>query len=336
MSERSPTVAVTGASGFIGSSVLVRLEEDRRFEKVLAIDVRRPPATLEKAQFYKVDLTLPTADADLGAILAREQVDVVVHAAFLSSPTHAAAWAHELEDIGTMHVLNACAEARRHVRKLVVSSTTLVYGASAANPNFIREDAPLKTTGAPFIDDKVAAERQVARFAHEHPETTVTVLRAAPTIGPTVHNFVTRFFARPVAPRLMGYDPLLQLVHEDDVIAAFKLAIDGDHRGAFNVAADGVLPYSTVLAMMGKLPVPVPHFVASSLSRALWAMQLGGAPPAFVRFLRFLCVADTARARRQLGFTPRHDIRGAILDFLGVLDDDVDQARGSAYEPGRL
>jgi UDP-glucose 4-epimerase len=174
----------------------------------------------------------------------------------------------------------------------------------------------------------------VARFAHEHPETVVTVLRTAPTVGPTVQNFVTRFFARPVAPRLMGYDPLLQLVHEDDVVAAFKLAIDEDHRGAFNIAADGVLPYSTVLAMMGKLPVPVPHFLLSSAARALWAMQLGDAPPAFVRFLRFLCVADTARARKLMGFTPRHDVRGAILDFLGVMDDEEPE-REARFAPGR-
>jgi UDP-glucose 4-epimerase len=326
-------VAVTGADGFFGSAVLSRLEEDRRVHKVLAIDVRKPALPLDKVEFYKVDLTMPTADADLAAIFAREEVDTVVHTAFLSSPTHAVAWAHELEDIGTMHVLNACAEARAGVRKVVVLSTTMVYGADAGNPNFIREDAELAAGGSSFIEDKVGAERQVARFAKEHPETVVTVLRAAPTIGPTVHNFVTQFFSRPVAPRLMGYDPLLQLVHEEDVITAFKLAIDDDFPGAYNIVADGVLPYSTVLAMMGKLPLPVPAFIASSVARALWAMQIGAAPPAFVSFLRFLCVADGAKAREVMGFTPRHDIRGAILDFLGVMDDELDKQSAGREPP---
>src|SRR5262249_17046786 len=151
--------------------------------------------------------------ADLADLLGREGVDTFVHAAFLSTPTHAAAWAHELEDIGTMHVLNACAETR--VRKFLLSSTTLVYGADPRNPNFIDEDAELRgKPSAPYIDDKVRAEKQVRRFAEENPDTVVTVLRAAPTLGPTVHNFVTRFFGRPVAPVLMGFDPLLQFVHE--------------------------------------------------------------------------------------------------------------------------
>src|SRR6266568_1340244 len=102
-------VAVTGASSFIGSEVIKRLEEDRRYARIFAIDIRKPSLPLDKTQFFKVDLTLPTADADLAALLAHERADTFVHAAFLSSPTHASAWAHELEDVGTMHVLNACA-----------------------------------------------------------------------------------------------------------------------------------------------------------------------------------------------------------------------------------
>src|SRR5262249_12174734 len=180
------------------------------------------------------------------------------------------------------------------------ASTTMVYGAHARNPNFLTEEHELKSRPAsPYIDDKVGAERQVARFAVENPETQVTVLRAAPTIGPTIQNYVTRFFARPVAPRLMGYDPLLQFVHEGDLADAFKLAVDSDAGGAYSIVADGVLPYSTVLAMMGKLPLPVPHFVAYPLARALWATQIADAPPAFLDFLRFLCVADGGRARRR-------------------------------------
>jgi len=153
----------------------------------------------------------------------------------------------------------------------------------------------------------------------------VTVLRAAPTLGPTITNFVARFFGRPVAPVLMGFDPLLQFVHEDDLASACKLAVDEDFPGVFNITGEGVLPYSTVLAMMGKLPLPIPHFVARSLMRALWATQVFDAPPAFLDFLRFLCVADGDKARRLMGYLPRHDIRATIQDFLGVRGDEIDR-----------
>src|SRR5438876_11999932 len=95
-------VAVTGAYSYMGAELIKRLERDRRYYKVLAIDIRKPTFPMSKTQFHKIDLTLPTADADLAAIWKREGVDTVVHAAFLSTPTHANAWAHELESIGTM------------------------------------------------------------------------------------------------------------------------------------------------------------------------------------------------------------------------------------------
>ncbi len=320
-------VAITGAYSFIGAELIKRLERDRRFYKVLAVDVRKPTFPMNKTQFHKVDLTLPTADAELAAIWRREGVDTVVHAAYLSSPTHATSWAHELESIGTMHVLNACAECQ--VRKLVVWSQTVVYGAHPLNPNFLVEEHELRgdKSKSRFVRDKVEAERQVRRFRHENPDSIVTVLRTAATLGPTIRNFATRFFSRAMAPTLMGYDPLMQFVHERDVVDAFVLAVTGDHPGDFNIVGDGVLPYSTILAMMGKLPLPMPHFLAFPLSQALWATQVFDSPPNFLDFLRFLCVADGDKARRVMGFQPRYDVKAIIEDFLG-LPAKVESASG--------
>lgn len=328
-------VAVTGAYSYIGAELIKRLERDRRYYKVLAIDIRKPTFPMSKTQFHKIDLTLPTADADLAAVWKREGVDTVVHAAFLSQPTHANAWAHELESIGTMHVLNACAEC--HIRKLVVWSQTVVYGAHPLNPNFLTEEHELRggLSRSRFVKDKVEVEKQVRRFRAENSDTIVTTLRTAATLGPTIRNFATRFFTRPIAPTLMGYDPLLQFVHERDVTDAFTRAVDLDVPGEFNIVGAGVLPLSTILAMMGKLPLPLPHFLAFPLSKALWATQVFDSPPNFLDFLRFLCVADGAKAKRVMGFEPKFDIRATVADFLGVgalasIDADVN---GGARQP---
>src|SRR5205085_6239472 len=98
-----------------------------------------------------------------------------VYLSVLSRPTHAAEWAHELEDVGTMHVLNACAGVAP--RRLVMISTTLVYGAHPKNPNFLTEESELRGhRDSRFVNDKVRAEKQVQRFAREHPEVEVCVL----------------------------------------------------------------------------------------------------------------------------------------------------------------
>jgi UDP-glucose 4-epimerase len=338
MSPAAPTtgrvVAVTGACTYLGGELLRRLEEDPRYDKVLALDIR-PPALAPggKVEFIKIDLTQPTVDADLATILSRNKVDTFVHGAFLSHPTHAAEWAHELEDVGTMHVLNACAGVAP--RRFVMISTTLVYGAHPKNPNFLTEESELRGhRDSRFVNDKVRAEKQVQRFAREHPEVEVCILRFAPILGPTISNMYTRFFSRPIAPVMMGHDPLMQFVHEQDAAFALARAVEARATGAFNIIGKGVLPYTTVLALLGRVPVPMPQIIARQLTKILWTTQLVGSPPSFLDFLLNLCVADGAKARRDtsLSFSPRLSIKRTILDFLGIAPEDgaTDVARAQA------
>src|SRR5262249_39812961 len=160
-------------------------------------------------------------------------------------------------------------------RRVVMISSTLVYGAHRENPNFLDETAELRGhRDSRFINDKVKAEKQAARFARENPATQLAVLRFAPMLGPTVSNMFTRFYSRAVARVMMGHDPLVQFVHEADAAWALKLAVDGDATGPMNIVGKGVLPYRTVLAMMGRVPAPMPYLVARQLTKALWATQV--------------------------------------------------------------
>ncbi len=333
MSSTRPgrVVAVTGVVTYLGLELLRRLEEDPRYSRVLALDIRPPSVAGKKIEFIKLDLTQPTVDGELATILERNKVDTFVHGAFLSHPTHAAEWAHEFEDVGTMHVLNACAGV--DLQRFVMISTTLVYGAHPKNPNFLTEEADLRGhRDSRFVNDKVRAERQVQRFASEHPDVEVCILRFAPILGPSVSNMYTRFFRRPVAPVMMGHDPLMQFVHEQDAAYALQKAVDSHAVGAFNIVGKGVLPYTTVLALLGRVPVPMPQLVARQVSKILWATQLVGSPPSFLDFLLYLCVADGSKAKREIGFSPRLSVKRTILDFLGVAPEDgaTDVSRAQA------
>lgn len=307
-------VAVTGAASFLGANLVGLLEEDERIPRIVAIDVKAPTTSGPKTRAYEVDFTQPSAEARLAEILAAERVDALAHLAFLSSPTHAAAWAHELESVGTMHTLVAARQAQ--VQKVVLWSQTLLYGAHPGNPNFLSEAHPLRaSTKEGFFTDKMAAEAEAERFAQRAPGAIVTVLRMAPILGPTVHNYLTRYLARRVVPTMMGFDPLLQFLHEVDAICALKLALDRDVPGTFNIVGEGVLPLSTVIKLAGRVAFPVPHPVAEPLVAALWLAQLVEAPPSFLRYLRFLCVADGEPARETMGFRPTYTTREALLDY---------------------
>jgi UDP-glucose 4-epimerase len=312
--SRSRVVAVTGAAGFLGSNLVGSLEEDESVSRIVAIDAGPVPTAGKKTRAYEVDLTQPTADERVAEIFAAERVDVVAHLAFLPAPTHATAWAHELESVGTMHVTVAARVAQ--VRKLVVWSQTWLYGAHPSNPNFLTEKHPLRAPrGEPFFADKVEAEEQATKFARRSPGAVVTVLRTAPILGPTVTNTFTRYLARRIVPTMMGFDPLVQFLHEVDAIAALHLAVVRDAPGVFNVVGDGVLPLSTAVKLAGRIALPVPHPLAGTVAALGWVAQLVEAPPTFLKYLRFLCVADGAKAREELGFRPAYTSREALLDF---------------------
>ena len=309
----SNRVAITGAGGFFGGALLPRLLGGR-YEAVLALDVQEPVFRDQRVTFRRIDLTHPTADKSLLELFRTFDIDTVVHTAFLSQPTHQSSWAHELEAIGTLHVLDACAE--HGIRKVVLLSSTIVYGPHPENPNFLSEDHPLRgLPGSRYVEDRVEAERQLRRFKRENPQTVCTSLRLAPVVGPTVRNWVTRYLSFPMPLRLLGYDPLIQVLHETDAIDALALMVDRDCDGAWNIVADGVLPLSRALDLCGRVSLPVPGWVARTYLEALWLGQLVALPPTFLRFLRYLCIADGRRAREVLGFRARYTTAEALAAF---------------------
>src|SRR5262249_36197909 len=144
---------------------------------------------------------------------------------------------------------------------------------------------------------------------------TVTILRTAPLVGPTVQSYLSRYLARRLVPTIMGFDPLWQFLHEADAIAAFKLAIFRDVPGTFNIVGDGVLPLSAVIEPGGRGALPLPLLLATPLVGALWVAQLIEAPPAFLDYLQYICVADGEKAATQMGFRAAYTTREALIDY---------------------
>lgn len=322
------TIALTGVNTSLGRSLVAALERQRRWRRIVVVDVANAPTAGPRTVFHEVDLTQPAIDARLAEVFAAERVDTVVHAAFLSAPTHASAWAHELEAVGTMHVLGACEAAR--VRKLVLSSQTILYGAHADTPLYLTEDHPLRGDARwPFIATKLDAERQVADFAARVPRAIVTVLRTAPTVGPTSRNVVTRLLRRRLVPTVLGYDPLVQFIHERDVATAFGIAAAEDHPGVFNIVAPGVLTLTTALRLAGRLEVPVPHTIARASLEALFATRVVQQCPVLLDYLRFPCVASGEKAERLMGFRAVHTTREALARYVTTLRDEADLPQGA-------
>ncbi len=329
--KKGRVVAITGACSFLGRNLVGVLEERDDVERIVLLDVASPPTTGAKSRSYRVDLTQPTVSARITEILRAENATEFAHLAFLASPTTAEPWAHELESVGTMHVLNACRESP--IERFVVASQTLLYGAHASNPGFLTEQAPLRglrggrgtffgRAECSFLADKIDAEREVQRFREECPKTSVAVLRYAPVLGPSVRTWATRWLSRRIVPTLMGFDPLVQFIHEMDAVSALVLALDPSRwkaQGVFNIVGQGVLPISMVVKLAGRAGLPIPGPLLRRSAELLWMAGMNEAPAAFVEFLHHVCVADGARAQRELGFVPAFSTKEAVLDFGGAL-----------------
>ena len=181
------SIAITGLRSFVGKRMLRRVREAEPEVQLHGIDLQRPYGLDPAVRFHALDLAEPTADGRLAELLQKEGVEAVLHAAFRSQPRADLEADHEFETIGSLHLLHACAAAR--VRRLVVASSTMVYGARPDNPNFLSEDHPLRGHPAAHnVRNRVEVEELVATWRARHRDVEVTVLRPCWLMGPSYQD----------------------------------------------------------------------------------------------------------------------------------------------------
>ena len=296
-------IAITGLGTFLGRRLVERFLDTQGGAEpieIVGIDVRPPLGQGGRMDVHEVDLAQPTCDAKLADILTKERVDTVVHLAFRRFPSSDIEYDHDLETLGSLAVMGACAAA--NVKRLVVESSTMVYGAHRDNPNFLSERHPLRGhPDAHNVQNRIEVEEALCGWAERYPGIETTVLRHCWVMGPTYFDRTVEFFEHDPVPTVLGYDPLLQFIHERDLVDVFERAALESHPGTFNVVGKGVLPLSTLIRSSGKRAQPVPR---SLLYRTAWlASQRGtGDPPAgFFDYLRYLWVADGEQGWKEFG-----------------------------------
>jgi len=310
-------VLVTGVSRFLGGHLAARLAADPSIERVLGVDTAPPGPDLRSrmggVEFVRADIRNPL----IAKVIARADVDTVVHAAL--SPDPSGTWGsatREMSVLGTMQLLAACQKAPS-VRRVVLESTTAVYGASPLDPALFDETMTpndLPTSG--YARDATEIEGYLRGFARRRPDVATTVLRFASLVGPRIDTVVTRYFALPVVPTVLGYDARLQLLHEEDALAVLERALAHDLPEVVNVAADGILLLSQAIRRAGRVPLPVPPPAVGVVGRALAVARIASFSPEQLRLLDFGRVVDTTRLHTEFGFTPRWTTTQAFDDFV--------------------
>ena len=300
-------VAITGLDTFIGRRLVERLSANPIGIRVVGLDLLDPTRFSQTFRFHPVDLSEPTAGSKVAEILRKEEVDTVLHLAFRdpAGPGRDRDSDHELETIGSLQVMNACADAE--VRRLVVPSTTMCYGARLENPSLMDEDRSLiERPLGDRIANRIGMDQSLRQWARSHPGTDVTLLRHCWVMGPNIRDAMVQYFDRRVVPTVWGFDPLLQFVHEEDLLSVLETCVLEPHPGVFNVVGEGVLPLSGYLALAGKTNLPVPASLFSSplgplLLGADSVLPRGDVGREFYEYLKHDWVASGARAAHEFG-----------------------------------
>ena len=304
-------VAVTGASGYLGQLILPLLDQQAGVDSILGIDIVPSRFASRKYTFRHADMRF----ADFEALL--KGVDVLYHLAFVVEPPRrmTVETIDEINIAGTKRVIEGAISAG--TSKIVVASSIAAYGAHEDNPEMLTEASPLRPNKDWYYS---RAKGEIETFLDDlqarNPHSIIIRFRPSTFLGPSLRNPVGDHYASRV---LVGLKKSYRVDHcwDEDVARAFVLALDHHRSAVYNLAGEKPLTLDEAGRLLGKKVIYLNRRLVS------FFVRVGAALGLFPQGMRdWVDVATkgsilvSARAaREQLGWRPRFDSAGALLEF---------------------
>jgi UDP-glucose 4-epimerase len=327
----SKVVLITGVADNWGWRLAKRLANESGIA-LLGLDSDLPEKEIQNLDFIRTDVRNPA----LGELFRSEQVHTVCHLKFIHRVRPSTA-VSELNVVGTQKVLGACVEAG--VRQVVLKSSLGVYGAHPNNSGLLTESHSLRGSRRyGYTRHLLDIEAICEAFRRQTTDLALTIMRCASIVGPTADTPMTRFLRNPWSPTLLGFDPMLQILHEDDVVEVLAHAVLSGRPGIFNIAADGPMPLSQILALAGTIQLPIFHPLAywgiRQLNRSKWEMDRY--VPIELDYLRYSWVGDVTRMYDELEFAPSFTAKETLREFAERRHPSQGVAHASALEMDQI
>ncbi len=295
------TVLVTGAAGSLAKRVIARLHGNYN---VIAVDFRRKVETDAGVLSYKVDMH----KRGFEDIFRAHKIDAVLHIGRIFAHESDRMRRYNANVLGTKKLLELC--RKYEVQQVIIHSTYFVYGASAYNPALLDEDAPLKASEVTQdLVDSVEVESLAQIYLWKYPQLNITILRPCNVVGPGVKNTMAVLLSRPLAPVLMGFSPLMQFLHVDDMADAMVVAFEKNQPGIYNIAPDDWVGYQEAVEQCGckRLPVlSIPPMFPRMVSNLLnWNAFF---PPYLINYFKYPVILDGSHFTETFGWQPRRNL----------------------------
>lgn len=323
MARKKTLAVVTGVGGRLGQ-LLVRRLHRQDGTTVIGIDRRAFPRRPADIEHLRIDIRRKACED----LFRTHRVDVIYHLGLMHDPRQGAGEHHTWNILGTQQILEFA--QKYGVPKVVLLSTGDVYGPASDNPAFITEDAPL--LGAQrfaALRDLIAVDMFAQSWFWKYPEIETVVLRPAHILG-GVRNAMSGYLRLPRIPVLMGFDPMMQVLHEEDAVSAILAAARPGIRGVFNVVGPEALPLRKLVGATGKPMVELPHFVLPGVVNRMFQFRFADFPAAELDYIRYPATLDGSRLRDIVRWEHRYGVLDAVRAALrqDVFDGSVPVRQG--------
>jgi UDP-glucose 4-epimerase len=297
---------VNGANTVLGQALLHHLRAQEGVERLFGIEPKPSSDWLDGAEL----LPFPEDHRGLVALLAEYSVDTVIHCGLAPDRGGSQARVSEARVIDTMRLGAAIADVDAPVRAWVIASSSSIYPVNSQAPLLQRESSQLAAVDGTLATSICEAEEYARDVAGRRPHLDVAVLRLQHLVGTGVQSPLSAWLRQPVLPKVIGYDPAIQMLALEDAVRALAFAAELELAGIYNVASAGTIRASEVAGRLGRRSLPVlPLEAASVLGTLASRFGLPYVPHVPEGLLDVLCFGHALEISKlaAAGFEPRFD-----------------------------
>jgi UDP-glucose 4-epimerase len=301
---------ITGISSNLGRLVATLALQQRH--SVIGVDRRPWPDAPRAVEMHRVDLQKRAAED----VFRTRRPDAVVHLATVTHTSEVDVEDRHRINLGGTRAVFEYSE-RYGIAACVFVGRHTFYGAAPDTPLYHTEtDPPLAVATFPDLADLVAADLFAASALWKAPQMHSVILRICYTIGPSKKGTLANYLRGLRVPMALGFDPLYQLMHEEDaaraIVSAAAAASERHLKGVFNVAGPQPLPLSSVIRVAGRKALRLPE---AMLPHVFGRMGLPRLPAQSVEHLKHSVVVDDTAFRRATGYQHTFDEGESLRAF---------------------
>lgn len=296
-----PCLLVTGAAGALAQQVITRLHGKYR---LVVCDSRREVSMPEDIPSYRLDFNKRRFED----LFKEYQFDGILHLGRIGSNENNREGRYNMNVTGSQRLLDLA--RKYHVKQTLILSTYFVYGAHPLNPAYLTESAPLKAAGITMdLVDSVELENLANIYLWKYPELNITLLRPCNIIGPGVNNTISQLLMQQRTPILMGYSPMMQFIHLEDMACAIVTAFEQNKAGIYNVAPDDCVPYQVAVSLCGCKTLPIPTIPKNMPQLLAKISKKELLPPHLLDFFKYAATIDGSLFAKTFNFKPRYSLK---------------------------